>query len=159
MAKQISKWVANDGYEFTSQAAAEERDRLLVAVELAMRPLGPRYEFKCSGTGYVQHSAQAVEQAKLGLYELARKPLKWWIDAQKEKHGKTDTELALHVHVSWHCRMLDGSCPPVERAYCRIMCLDEQHREWDQPFFAANPDKRRDETCVEDRTRQEVAAQ
>ena len=28
-----------------------------------------------------------------------------------------------------------------QRIYYRLMCIDEQHREWGQPFYAAHPDK------------------
>jgi hypothetical protein len=63
--------------------------------------------------------------------------LKWWIDDQKKK-GQTDAEL-IACHPSWFCRMLDGGHAPLDRAYNRLCCIDEQNREWNQPYFAMNP--------------------
>ena len=30
---------------------------------------------------------------------------------------------------------------PLEKAWYRISCIDKYYREWDQPYFAANPHK------------------
>lgn len=145
MAQQITKWKAADGSEWTSQDKADERELLILAVKEAMKPLGdkpnlPGCEFE-NGGGFVQHDPANVVRARLDLYEIAKGPLGWWIRDQKEIHGKTDYALAVEIHVSWHLRMLDGGCDPLERAYGRIACIDDKHREWGQPFFGMNPEK------------------
>lgn len=145
MAQQITKWKAADGSEWSSQEKADERELLILAVQIAMKPLGDRPNLpNCgfdNGGGYVQHDPASVVRARLDLYEIAKGPLGWWIKEQKEKHGQTDYSLAVEVHVSWHQRMLDGGCDPLERAYGRICCIDDKYREWGQPFFGMNPDK------------------
>lgn len=41
-------------------------------------------------------------------------------------------------------RVLDSG--PLSRAWWRFMCIDEQWREWEQPYFARNPNP--EATCV-----------
>lgn len=145
--KQIAKWAADDGSEWNSADDANRRDELIKAVHQAMLPLGdlPK-EDNCrfqNGHGYIQHSAQAVEKAKLAIHELAKPKaiLGWWFGDQIAKHGKTHLELALKVHPSWHSRMLDGGHQPLGSAYYRFQCIDKDNREWGQPYFANNPDE------------------
>lgn len=65
--------------------------------------------------------------------------LKRWIDSQRKDHGKTDEDLIRNTHCSWFSRMLDGSHRPLDKGYYRLQCIDAENREWNQPFFAANP--------------------
>lgn len=143
MATAIQKWKSADGAEWDSEEHADQRDRLCEAVRLAMLPLGDKPSLPAcgfeNGAGYVQHTAAVVEQVKLRVFEVAKEKLAWWLDSQKRDHGKTDYELAVVTHPSWHVRMLDGSCQPLESAYGRLSCIDKLNREWGQPFFALNP--------------------
>lgn len=140
MATLIQKWKASDNSEWNSEADADARDEMIRSVNDAMSPLGPRDSRVERGDGYFQHSEVALTRAKLALYEIAKAgPLKWLIDDQINIHGKTDADMALRVHVSWFGRMLDGGCDPLERAYARLYCIDDQFREWQQPYYAINP--------------------
>lgn len=140
MATLIQKWRASDGSEWNSQAAADERDSIMAQVSEAMRPLGERDSRMMNGDGFIQHDEASVIRAKLAIHAIAKAgPLKWWIDEQIMKHGKTDKFLALDIHPGWQGRMLDGGCEPLERAYRRFCCIDASNREWQQPYYAANP--------------------
>lgn len=142
--KKITKYQANDGSEWKTKEDAEKRDILIVEVEAAMSPLQPNpgtIEF-ANGHGFVRQDVVAVANVRKNLYAIARRDgvLKWWIDQQKAQHGQTDEGL-MAVHPSWFSRMLDGAHRPLDRAYSRLCCIDDQYREWGQPYFASHPDK------------------
>ncbi len=142
MARLIQKWQAIDGSEWITADEAVARETLLHSVAVALASLGERDKRLENNEGYIQHSEYAVRAAKLAVHEIAKAgALKWWFDEQREKHGKSDEDLALRVHVSWQMRMLDGDCEPLNRAYFRLSTIDDQFREWQQPYYANNPDE------------------
>lgn len=138
--KAITKYQAIDGSEWNSPEKAEARDRLVDSVNKIMAMLKPTPE-KLNWDGYVQQNAATIAGVKERLYSLANVEgvLKWWIDSQKQGHGKTDYDLIHLCHPSWFCRMLDGDHGPLDRAYHRLCCIDVSGREWNQPFCANNP--------------------
>lgn len=145
MATAMTVYKAADGSRWDTEEKAIERERLLAAVAHAMAPLGetpnlPGCRFE-NGGGFLQHEPEAVRSVRLALWELTRKPLGWWIKGQIENHGRTEEQLATECHPSWFGRMLDGSCPPLERAWGRIMCIDDRCREWGQPYYASHPEE------------------
>jgi hypothetical protein len=140
--KAITMYEAEDGSRFTDAGEAAKRDGILEAVAAVMAPLGvvPEHDgcdFE-NGHGYYQHDPGTIRSVRLALYELSKEKLRWWTDGQIENHGMTHERLALEVHPSWHLRMLDGSCRPLEKAWTRIYRIDSQGREWGQPYFADN---------------------
>ena len=140
--KQVLIYQASDGARFDSPDECRKYETLLADVQAAMSALAPKpdtCEF-VNGGGFVQHDQASVFRARLALHELAKAgPLKEWIADQKIIHGKTDYQLAVECHPSWQMRMLDGACRPLERAYGRLACIDEQFREWGQQYFVAHP--------------------
>jgi hypothetical protein len=96
---------------------------------------------ECNWKGYVQQNATAVIRCKEMLFAIANQEgvLKWWIDRQKQDHGRSDFDLIHTTHASWFGRMLDGGHDPLGRAYSRLCSIDDQNREWNQPYFALNP--------------------
>lgn len=148
MKTPITKYVADDGSEWTAVEKAQERDTLLADVARAMKPLGERPD-NCgfsSGGGFIQHQTAVVRQVRLALHEVAKGPLGWWFKRQREDHGKTDEQIAM-CHPSWPGRMLDGGCAPLENAYGRLCCIDDLGREWGQPYYATHPDEAK-QVCV-----------
>lgn len=137
--KSLTVYEANDGSRWDTPAQASERDELLAAVEAAMQPLG-KHDDGCAfvnGAGYYQHTQEACDAARNGLWSLTRRPLELWIANQREKYGTTEDEVS-KCHPSWFLRMLDGSCPPLEKAWSRFYCMDDQCREWGQPYYASH---------------------
>lgn len=139
--KPIKVYVANDGSRWDDPSKAEERDALIVEIEDIMAPLGPRPKDQgchfANGAGYIQRDAVTVANVRAALLVPTKRVLKWWWDDQVERFGKEPTE----AHGSWYQRMLDGSHAPVDRAWSRLCCIDEQSREWGQQYYAKNPEK------------------
>ena len=140
--ESITKYRAEDGSEWSTPEQAIEREKAIAEVRAAMTPLGehPGSTAFTNGDGFIQHDKANVLKARFALYDLAKAgPLKSWIEDQKTIFGKTDYQMAVEVHPSWFQRMLDGGCDPLYRAYCRILCIDDQCREWGQPYYAEHP--------------------
>lgn len=140
--EEITKYRAMDGSEWTTPEQALAHEQVIESVNAAMEPLGKRPD-DCAftnGEGYIQHDKADVLKSRLAIHDLAKAgPLKRWIEDQKAIHGKTDYQLAVEVHPSWQMRMLDGGCSPLECAYGRLLCIDDQCREWGQPYYASHP--------------------
>lgn len=134
----ITRYQADDGEIFSTPEAATRRDELIRVVNEAMLPLGPKYDDgTCdytNGHGYIQHTAEAVTEARANLMPITRKLLGWWFKKQKEDHGKDPVD----CHPSWYCRMFDGGNRPLDLAWSRIWCIDKEAREWGQPYYADN---------------------
>jgi hypothetical protein len=146
-----TKFVANDGSEYDDAAHALKRDEMIVAVEKALSNLSPipdDINF-LNGHGYIQQEQDGIGQCKWDLYQIANQEgvLKWWIDDQKNKHGKTDDDLVLNCHPSYFCRMLDGDHEPLDRAYNRLCCIDKKLREWGQMYYVSHPEAA-DQICL-----------
>jgi hypothetical protein len=135
------KFVANDGSEWDDENSAHFREDMVASVDAALSLLKP-VPNDCNWKGYVQQDADAVRKVKTMLFNIANQKgvLKWWIDSQKREHGQTEAEL-IDAHPSWFGRMLDGSHRPLERAYGRLCCIDDQDREWNQPYFVTHPEE------------------
>jgi hypothetical protein len=144
MAEQITQWKANDGSVWNDQESAEARDQLIVAVEMALAPLGPRPNDKScdfsNGHGYKQHTAGAVLFTRESLWKLTAPHIQFAIEAQLKHQGMTEEKLRDTAHPSWIGRMLDGGPEPLERAWTRMLCIDAEYREWGQPYYAAHPE-------------------
>lgn len=140
--KTITKYRSEDGSEFSTKDKAIERDKLIVDVKSIMAKLKP-VPPECNWDGYVQQEPSVIQEVKERLFEIADREgiLKWWIDDQFSKHGKTHSDLITQCHASWFSRMLDGGNAPLSNAYDRLCLIDENLREWNQPYFALNPDK------------------
>ena len=139
----ITKYVANDRSEWNTVEDAEKRDELIIDVKVAtsiLKEAPDDMEF-ANGHGYVQQRPEIIQNVKESLYALANRDgvLKWWIDGQKKDRGKTDSDLINNCHPSYFCRMLDGGHGPLSEAYNRLCRIDEQNREWGQPYYAINP--------------------
>lgn len=147
----IESYKTDDGHVYTSKDKAMKHEKIYYAVKAANAILGELTEKQrkelSGGKGYFQHNIEDLKAFRWSIYEIAKDgPLKSYINDQKETHGHTDQFMAYEVHPSWFGRVLDGSCPPLEKAYVRIWSIDGLAREWDQPFFASNPTK--DAVCV-----------
>lgn len=137
--KAITIYQANDNSRRDTPEQANARDFMIVAVEKIMLPLGVRpagCEFT-NGSGYLQHTADAIKAVRADLIAASRPHLSSWMEEQERKHN-TDF---MTIHPSWFVRMLDGGADPLERGWCRLACIDSQNREWGQQYYAAHPDE------------------
>ncbi len=135
MATAITRYAASDGTVFQTASAADQHDSITARVEMAMLPLGVRPQALEDNKGYFQHSALNVRRVQFALFEIARPRVEDWI-ARQIDNGHTEEDCAIHLKNSYG-RIADG-CAPLDRAFTRLLCIDDQNREWQQPYFAIN---------------------
>lgn len=133
--KQIIKWQAEDGSEFTDMAECLSYESLCAQVADVMAAFPPKPENDgCSfsnGGGFLQLSEAVVKDVRLKLLDIV---------ATKISHRWVDESRDMRVDASYVDRLLgDYGIRPLCRAWSRISCIDKQWREWGQPFFANNP--------------------
>lgn len=135
--KQISKYEACDGTEFDNETECRHHEALIAAVGIIMSKLpskpqddGCRFS---NGEGYIQHDKVILHKVKIQLLELMKKIVNHaWIQQTIDDES---------VHPSYVGRLIGEHGGPLNSAWHRFQCIDRQHREWSQPFFASNPEK------------------
>ena len=137
MAQQITKWVANDGSEWRALADAEARDKLVDAIADVMAPLGRDRQLR--DNQFIQHDPHSVLRCRVGILKLAAKEFPSFAIFRHEP-------LEVVHPMSAAGRILDDCGGPLCQAWNRFMRIDELGREWQQPYFAANPPA--DAECV-----------
>ena len=128
--KIIEKYVANDGTEFRNGKDALHRDELLNSISSIEKllPTRPDDANFANGHGYIQHKYETIEKVKGFLYELCLIESPSLSEYNFDSYG--------------FVRSLDDSSSPLYKLYYRIvMCVDDQLREYGQPYFANHPDK------------------
>lgn len=81
-----------------------------------------------NGDGYIQRTKEDYLYLEKKLVELSNKYFK-----PKEKFTGFSYYLGRVIDDS------NTSC--LNQITHKLMCIDDQYREWDQPYYAANPDK------------------
>lgn len=134
--KTVTRYRADDGSYWDTAEQAIHRDHLHLEIGDAMRPMGDRakkYDRLLSmGHHYIQHTEEAVLAVKGALLRLCRRELSGhevFSLPPEEVHNRSIAG-----------RIIDDSqCEPIRRAWWRLMCTDEEHREWEQPYYASHP--------------------
>ena len=134
--KKITKYRADDGTEFNSEAEAVNHDALCLEIKEVMSELPKRPSNGCkfeNGEGFIQHQPHVFFGVRHALLAIGKRYIELgWIDqAIKDRN----------IHPSWVIRLFDERCPALSRAWYRIMCTDKKLREWGQPYFADHPDE------------------
>lgn len=135
-------YIANDGSEWKTEEEALLRDSMFSRVENIMASLKPVPK-DGNFEGYVQQYPSTIEEVKrrLLLVVLDSSWLAKDIRSCMAEKGWSQEEFTRNVHAAWFCRMLDGTRCPLSNAYYRLYRIDDQGREWNQPYFALNPGK------------------
>jgi len=142
--EQITKFKAIDGTEFSNKEECLKYELLIERVNniMALLPPLPKDD-GCNfsnGSGYVKHNKATLRNAQIQLLEICKE----YID-HKWIQQTIDDET---MHSSYVGRLLsDYGIRPLNDAWYRFSCVDDQYREWGQPYFATNPDKGTD-LCV-----------
>ena len=133
--KTINKFRADDGAEFATEAACMAHEALCAEITEIMATLPNRPDDKgcefSNGHGYLQHNADTFWRARDALLRVANRlsPHKWFDQSLADRS----------VHSSWAGRIIGELEKPLWQAWRRIECVDENLREWGQPYYAANP--------------------
>ena len=128
--KVITKYVANNGIEFTTEKECVEQDALIIQVENIMSDINPlpKKDDGCRfGNGYyfIQQDLKRVSEVKRKILTL--------IKVYVNHHWIEDTLNKENIHPSY--------IMPLSNAWCRISNIDKLGREWGQGYFVENPDK------------------
>lgn len=133
--RAVTMFRADDGTLWTTDEQAVARNTLIAECAAAVAPLKPRPSD--SFKGYIQQVPAVVATVKKALLDIAnrdRRLLEHWYDGTVESAAK------VHQHgIVW--RVLSENDGPLSRAWFRMVCLDDQCREWDRMYYGMNPDK------------------
>lgn len=141
--KQIAKWKADDGAEFNDEAACAAYESLCAEVAGVMARLPPRPDDAgcrfSNGHGYLKHDPVVWLGVQRDIARIGRRS---FTDECATRHFNfvIDGDKPLgHTMIG---RFIDDGCPrPVYRAWSRLMCVDQEYREWGQPYYALHPDQ------------------
>jgi hypothetical protein len=136
--KAIQKFKADDGAEFATMAACVAHEALCAEVAEIMATLPARPDNDgcrfSNGHGYLQHDVKNLERARVSILKVGQR----FITDPPWLQQTIDDPVGCHP--SWAARLIGDACPrPVEAAWYRFQCVDKQHREWGQPYYANNP--------------------
>lgn len=141
---QNTVYEARDGTRFIVEADAlahEKRLDKLAVIEDIILPLGPvPSDPGCNyanGGGYVQRDLAIAKRCAEGL-------VKAFAEA---KPAHADICRRVLTEGAWLCRagiigrVISDCDGDFWRAWSRLSCIDDQGREWGQPYYALNPTK------------------
>ena len=125
----VTRYQSDDGSEWKTEVEARRRDLLcaecMTAQTLLRDPPGSR-------GGYVQQLRESVRAYKAALIDIARRHGVYGLDKV------TDPD-QVHNQGMVGRFIEDSGLTPLSRAWYRVMCVDAEGREWEQPYYAMNP--------------------
>lgn len=126
--KTITMYESDDGGLFRDLGACLKRDAEVAICRAVLSPLG---DVRLEHNEYVQHDPAVVVAVRAAFVRAA--PLK---TANGYAEALRAIESGATLATSLIGRLLDAQ--PWDRAWGRLCCIDEQGREWNQPYFAIN---------------------
>jgi hypothetical protein len=128
--RAVTMFRSDDGVLWETDAQAVDRNTIIAACADAIGRLKPRPE---SFEGYVQQDPVTVLAAKATILKIADR------DGHLSKHWDiADPAKVASRGIIW--RVIDEmSDSPIAKAWWRFTCMDDECREWEQPYFAINP--------------------
>ena len=139
--KAIIKYQANDGSEWESEDKALEREDLLIMIEDITKACLKPTPRDGNWVGYVQQHPAAVLDYKHTLMRIAKQEGVYGKCAGCECIWDADPKGIRHSGGIANRYIDDGGSEPLRRAWQRLSCMDENYREYNQPYYAINPDK------------------
>ena len=133
----INKYKAFDGREFEdAEKCIEYEGQMSELINImSVMPIIPEDCGFTNGHGFILHDKSEAEDVFIKLLVFA-------------KYYIPDNVIEEAIDYGWDCRQriigrYFDDCTPnkVYKAWHRFMCIDDQMREWGQPYFAHNPDK------------------
>lgn len=134
--EQIIKWRARDGVEFSSIDECATYEVLCDNVEKALAdlPSEPLAHGTCRAI-----NSDIVIKFQREIVRLFRIAVPYLADDKHTLWAFTATRPAGQTLIG---RYIDDVAPaPIRRAWFRVMCIDQQFREWSQPYYAIQADK------------------
>lgn len=132
--KIISKFAAKDGVEFATECeclgyedACSDIDQII-----SMLPEKPNTCEFSNGGGYIQHEMESFMKTRNAYLEY----VKVYTD---HKWIQQSIDMGIDAHPSWIARISECFPDYIAKKWYRFQCVDDQFREWGQPFYADNP--------------------
>lgn len=135
--RAITQYQAFDGTVFGTEDDCRAYEVMSAKIHAAMRalPSKPDSSEFANGAGYIQHDSASINEAMMGVLEQAKK-------YSGHRSIVDSMEIGFPARRGIVGRIIDDCCPrPINMAWYRFMCTDDDYREWGQPYFALNPDK------------------
>ena len=135
--KLITKYKAFDNSEFMDEGRCIEHESNCKQADLIISKL-PEKPGSCdfsNGDGYIQHDYNTILNVRNKFLEFCKRYSDHkWIQETIDK--------GFDVDPSWAGRII-GECAPsyISRMWYRFSCIDNNQREWGQPYYANNPDQ------------------
>jgi hypothetical protein len=133
----VTRYIAFDGKEFTGIADCMQYEANCVMAENIMRGIpdvARGYDF-ANGGGYIQHDLRDLLKTRNEFLEFCRR-------FTKHKWLQETIDKGWNAHSSWVGRILEECLPhSICRHWYRFYCIDNDGREWGDPFYANNPQK------------------
>lgn len=134
--KQITKFKADDGTEFDDRDACAEYEQNAMRIQRIMARL-PVTDIR--GEGFVQLDRDAV----LGVQRDLVLMFEGMYPGMKDQHTEYARNATVPAGMTLIGRYIDDcSIGPLRQAWGRLMRIDKQFREYEQPYFAIQADKR-----------------
>lgn len=128
--KIMIRYETKDGKSFTSEHVAKKWEAMIDECAAAIAPLG-NLEPGRGGEGYIQDDPAVVLKVKSRLMRIA---------AEMDSHPVFKMDPAAVHPMSIAGRILsEYGDHPLALAWNRLCRIDDQAREWEQPYFALNP--------------------
>lgn len=135
--KAITKYVSNDGREFMDEQSCLKHEALKLRIKEIISQLYdiPDNTGFSNGSGYVQQNKYVVEKVKNEIIDLIKE------NSNDKEYQKT---IELHRNskprLGWISYCLSDNSP-FNNCWHRLMCMDDDFKEWGQPYFAMNPEQ------------------
>ncbi len=139
----VSMFRANDGSLWAADEHAGARNTLIAECAAAVAPLKPRPAD--SFMGYIQQDPAVVATVKKAILDIATRVHPYLTDGWYD--GTVESAAKVHQHgIAWRM-MTDQPNHPLGKAWFRMVCLDDQCREWEQMYYATHPSQGAD-VCI-----------
>jgi hypothetical protein len=140
--KTITKYIADDGMEFINATDCAEHEHNL-GLALGIMSLLPKRPESCdfsNGNGYIQHDKDRLLSVRNDFLEFCKRYSDHkWIQETIDK--------GFDAHPSWAGRILSECLPrSIYKHWHRLSCIDNQFREWGQPYYADHPEQAKNQS-------------
>ena len=135
--KEVKRYQAEDGRIFDNAEDAVKHDAKCATVKELAKLLKPIPENDgcafANGSGFVRQDPLKVQEYKRQIMLLGKD-----LHCNMEKRAANPIEVHPQSIVG---RILSDCDNVLYGAWRRVMCMDDQFREWGQPYFALHPEE------------------
>jgi hypothetical protein len=138
--EQVTKFKAVDGKLFDTEHECCKYELMLSSIDLAMSLLCPRPDDSnfINGEGYVQQEKEKVETAMREIVKISGIDLKDFDSIgnfNENPFSYRDSAIGMTFNEI-------TATTVYYREWYRFMCMDNDYREWGEPYYSRYPEKR-----------------